>query len=404
MTETADANLIVDETPAPMRPLRVAVVTETFPPEVNGVARTISRVVEGLRAKGHDVQLIRPRQAVDEGRQSHASQVQVLTRGLPIPGYPDMRMGLPSKRALMNLWKLRRPDVVYVATEGPLGWSALQSARALRVPVASEFRTNFHAYAQHYGVGWLQRPMLAYLRKFHNRTQVTMVPTVGLRQELSPHGFERLEVVQRGVDTDLFHPGQRRESLRHLWGAMPTDPVVVCVGRIAAEKNLMLLADAFEAFRANSPKAQLVVVGDGPLRQQLQARAPYAHFAGSRTGDDLAAHYASADLFFFPSVTETFGNVTLEAMASGLPVLAYNYAAAAQVIEHGRNGWLVPFDDAQAYVQAAGAVSATASEWRALGAQAVQAAARNAWDSIISQIERVLRQVLNDSNAKSARP
>jgi glycosyltransferase involved in cell wall biosynthesis len=404
MNQPVDAHLVVDETPATLRRLRVAVVTETFPPEVNGVARTISRVVDGLRARGHDVQLIRPRQVVDAGRELQASEEQVLTRGLPIPGYPDMRMGLPSKRALMSLWKLRRPDVVYVATEGPLGWSALQTARSLRVPVASEFRTNFHAYAQHYGVGWLQRPMLAYLRKFHNRTHVTMVPTAGLKKDLSPHGFERLEVVQRGVDTDLFHPGQRREDLRQSWGAAPDDPVVVCVGRLAAEKNLMLLAEAFEAFRAGVPRARLVVVGDGPLREQLQARAPYAHFAGSRSGDDLAAHYASADLFFFPSVTETFGNVTLEAMASGLPVLAYNYAAAAQVIDHGHNGWLVPFDDAAAYVQTAAKLHSASSDWKALGTLAVQAAARNAWDSIISQIERVLRQVLSDANAKSVRP
>ena len=162
-------------------------------------------------------------------------------RGLPIPRYPSLRMGLPSKRALVQLWTLQRPDVVHIATEGPLGWSALQAALHLKLPVCSDFRTNFHAYSQHYGVGWLRKPIMAYLRKFHNRTQCTMVPTEALRRELAA---ERLPatcaVVARGVDTQQFDPARRSDGAARAAGAPATDTLVVAVRRAAwrREKNL----------------------------------------------------------------------------------------------------------------------------------------------------------------------
>ena len=165
--------LEVDELPTRQRHFRVAVVTETYPPEVNGVARSIACVVKGLQARDHAVQLLRPRQAGSDAAAARADEV--LMRGLPVPRYPHLRMGVVSKRTLVQLWASRRPDVVHIATEGPMGWSALQAARQLKLPVVSEFRTNFHAYAQHYGIGWLRRPLLAYLRKFHNRCHSTMV-------------------------------------------------------------------------------------------------------------------------------------------------------------------------------------------------------------------------------------
>ena len=167
----------VQSYPAERRSLRIALVTETYPPEVNGVATTLARVVEGLHRRGHELQLVRPRQkAVPPGPLTPRLD-EVLMRGLPIPRYPHLRMGLPSKRALVKLWSMARPDVVHVATEGPLGWSALQAARHLHLPVTSDFRTNFHAYSRHYGIGWLNKPIMAYLRKFHNLAACTMVPT-----------------------------------------------------------------------------------------------------------------------------------------------------------------------------------------------------------------------------------
>ena len=217
--------------------------------------------------------------------------------------------------------------------------------------MTSDFRTNFQAYSGHYRLGWLRGAIEAYLRHFHNRTDCTMVPTEALRAELQAAGFERTVVVARGVDTQLFDPLRRSEALRRQWGAAESDGVVLYVGRLAAEKNLEVLLQAFASMRRTDPRLRLVLVGDGPLRESLRQRCPEAVLAGQRSGIDLAAHYASADLFLFPSLTETFGNVTPEAMASGLPVLAFDHAAAGQLIEHGENGWLVPHGDSSAFVK-----------------------------------------------------
>jgi len=313
----------------------------------------------------------------------------VLMRGLPIPRYPQLKMGLPSKRALLRLWSTHRPDVVHIVTEGPLGWSALQTARQLRLPTVSDFRTNFHAYSRHYGVAWLRNPIMGYLRKFHNRTSCTMVPTEGLRSELLASGFQSLRVVSRGVDTRLFHPSRRSAALRQQWGAGPSDMVVLCVGRLAAEKNLNTLLMAFEGMRAIDPAVRLVLVGDGPERANLQRRCPSAMFAGLRRGEDLAAHYASADLFVFPSVTETFGNVLTEAMASGLAAVAFDYAAARQVLRHGDNGLLVHYEDQAAFCAAAQRLAGQLGWVRAMGAQARETACRLDWGRIVEQIEDV---------------
>ncbi|MGB5064300.1 MAG: glycosyltransferase family 1 protein, partial [Candidatus Competibacter sp.] len=314
--------------------LRVGIVTETYGPEVNGVAMTVGRLVEGLLARGHSVQLIRPRQHPrDDPRRDGALDVWPVA-GAAIPFYREMRIGFPAKRLLLERWRQTPPDVVHIVTEGPLGHSALAVARRLRLRVFSGFHTNFHAYSRHYGMGLLARPIVAYLRRFHNRTDCTLVPTEELATELRSLGFHRLRVLARGVDTRLFDPAHRDPALRRSWGASPTDPVALYVGRLAAEKNLQLVLAAYRALRAIQPTTRLVLVGDGPLAVRLQARHPEIVFPGMRIGADLAAHYASADLFLFPSLTETFGNVTLEAMASGLAVVAFDYAAARRHIVH----------------------------------------------------------------------
>jgi glycosyltransferase involved in cell wall biosynthesis len=378
--------LVFEELLAARRSLRVAVVTETWPPEVNGVAKTAARFIEALRNRGHDIQLVRPRQGSDD----RAGAEEVLMRGMTIPRYPDLRMGLPAKAALVRLWSFRRPDVVHIVTEGPLGWSALQAADKLKLPVVSDFRTNFHTYSSHYGVGWLKRPILAYLRKFHNRTLATLVPTEAMRADLAALGFRRLRVIGRGVDAMLFDPARRDERLRAGWGAAPDSVVLLYVGRLAAEKNLATLVAAAEAALAAQPRARLVFVGDGPARRELQARAPQAIFAGTRTGADLAAHYASADIFLFPSLTETYGNVTLEAMASGLAVVAYDYAAAAAAIRHGVSGMLTPCGDSAAFAVHAAALASDPARVRRLGENARRGALARGWDRVAAELEAVL--------------
>ncbi len=390
MTSIIPDDLIIDELPAARRSLRIAVVTETFPPEVNGVSMTIARFVDGLRARNHDVQLVRPRQDKTDKPDSELGFQEILLRGLPIPRYPHLKMGLPSKNALVKLWTLRRPDVVHIVTEGPLGWSALRAARQLKLAITSDFRTNFHAYSGHYGIGWLQKPIFAYLRKFHNRTQCTMVPTDSLRRELAAMGFSNLSVVARGVDTSRFNPDKRSTALRATWGASDKTAVVVYVGRLASEKNLHLLADAYKAMQRVNPDCKLVLVGDGPARKDIEAQCPDAIFAGQRVGDDLAIHYASGDVFLFPSITETFGNVTPEAMASGLAVLAYDYAAAAQLIKHDTNGCLAPFDSPEAFINQAAMLMADRQHIGTLGQAARRTAESLDWPTVVAQLETVL--------------
>lgn len=401
MNDADLASIRIDHLPAAERSLRIACVTETYPPEVNGVAATISRIVEGLHARNHDVQLVRPRQPLAAADDDTPFE-EVLMRGLPIPRYPDLRMGLPARSALVRLWTRQRPDVVHIATEGPLGWSALQAAEKLKLPVCSDFRTNFHNYSRHYGVGWLYRPIVAYLRKFHNRTDCTMVPTEALRAELESAGFRRLQVVARGVDTVRFDPAHRSDALRESWGAAPGDPVMLYVGRLAAEKNLELLLEAHAAARRTTPRLRLVLVGDGPLRATLEQRCPGAHFAGRRSGEDLAAHYASADLFVFPSRTETFGNVTIEAMASGLPIVAFDDAAAAQLVEPDRHGWLAPLDDAAAFVSHAVALAADAQGRLRMGQAARERAAAQDWRGIVLRFENVLTSAVRRMERQAA--
>lgn len=386
-----DAAEFTCQTLPSLRPqLRIAMVTETYPPEVNGVAMTLGRLVEGLQMRNHQVQLIRPRQHAGDQPRPTATLSEHLHRGIALPHYESLKMGLPAKAALTRLWTRQRPDVVQIATEGPLGWSALAAANKLRLPVASDFHTNFHSYSNHYGFGLLRRAIVAYLRKFHNKAAVTLVPTEGIRRELLAHGYENIEIIGRGVDTRLFHPARRDAALRARWGVNDDETVVLYVGRLAAEKNLALVFDAFDAMRETHPAARLVLVGEGPERAGWQTKRPDAIFCGTRVGEALAAHYASSDVFLFPSLTETWGNVTVEAMASGLAVVAYDCAAAEEIIRHGETGLKAPPEDEAAFIAQAVALVQARALQRRLGAAAAARAAQLSWDAIIDSFEHVL--------------
>lgn len=374
------------------RSLRVAVVTETYPPDINGVARTLASTVQGLRSRGHTIQVIRPRHPTDQ-KMTHAALKDILVRGMPIPFYRQLRMGLPAKRELTRLWALHRPDVVHIATEGPLGWSALKVARKLRLPVSTDFRTNFHSYTQHYGVGWLKAPIMAYLRKFHNAADSTMVPTEQLRQELEAAGFERLHVVSRGVDVQNFAPERYSSEVRARWGVYEHNIVLLCVSRMATEKNLHIVTQAYTSLVKDYPHLRLVMVGDGPLRETLQRKCPEAIFTGFLEEQELAAHYASADLFVFPSTTETFGNVILEAMASSLPVVAFDDAAARFLIRHKENGMLAPCADLAAFELHIDALVRDPMLRKRQGQLARQTAMLKSWDNIYGQVEQTLLQL-----------
>ena len=370
-------------------PLRIAIVTETYPPEINGVAMTLGRLIDGLRSQGHAVQVVRPRQAGDE-----RDNADILVRGIPIPRYSGLQFGLPAGRRLQTEWRRNPPDIVHVVTEGPLGMSAIKTARKLGLPMTSSFHTNFHRYSKHYGFGWLRGIIAVHLRKLHNQTAATFVPTQALAAELGADGFRDLRVMARGVDTTLFSPARRSEALRMQWGLKEHDLAVLYVGRLAAEKNLRAVVAAFEAIAERRADAKLVFVGDGPMAEKLRQQCPQAVFCGSRRGEDLAAHYASGDLFLFPSLTETFGNVTTEALASGLCVLAYAHAAAAELIRSGDNGLTVAAGDEAAYIAAARGIASHPERMHAIRAHAAASMRHLDWRQIVDTFAGTLVSVV----------
>lgn len=397
-----DMPIILQTLPTAKQIMRIAVVTETYPPEINGVAMTIGRMVSALQERNHQIQLIRPRQNSLEHPAHDANFEEVLQRGIPIPRYDGLKMGLPAKSALLRLWSVKRPDIVHIATEGPLGWSALAAANKLKIPTSTDFHTNFHVYSKHYGFGWLRKPIISYLRKFHNKALCTMVPTQGIRNELCEFGYDNLIVVRRGVDTTRFTPAKRSQELRRQWGVEENDPVILYVGRLAPEKNLPLVLESFNEMRKKQPAAKLVLVGDGPERHRLQAENPEHIFAGMRIDDDLAAHYASADAFLFPSTSETYGNVTMEAMASGLAVVAYNYAAAAEHIVHGSNGLVADFDNARQFTELAVGLFDDHTTLATLGKNARLTTQAIDWKDIYDQFEQVLLEIVNRGYSNDA--
>lgn len=371
--------------------MRLLLITDTYPPEINGVARTLSTLARGLATRGHAVEVVTTRAA--ELEEPADAPRRHLVPSLPLPGYPGLRVGLATCSRLLRLFDRFQPDVLYVATETPLGLAAIRAARRAGVPVVSGFHTNFQTYLGDYappGVAALARPLL---RALHNRTARTLTPSADTATMLTNWGVRDVGVLGRGVDTSLFDPARRCQDLRRSWGAGSTTPAALYVGRVAAEKNLDLLVRAFQAFRTIHPGAPCVVVGDGPRRQSLQDAQPGFVYAGTRTGEDLARHYASADVFLFPSVTETFGNVVLEALAAGLPPVAYDYAGPRQLIRHGVNGWLAPLGDETRFLDA---TRAAADHWHDTGRRAAARAAalEHGWPQVIEQFEAELHAVL----------
>lgn len=327
--------------------MRYAIVTETYPPEVNGVALTVQAMEQGLRARGHEVTVVRPRQPNDS-----QSDFETLVRGVGLPRYPGLRFGLPATRCLVRAWTDTPPRAIYVATEGPLGWSALRAARRLGIPAATGFHTRYDQYMANYRLGLLQPLALNWMRRFHNRGQATLVPTGELQSLLRSEHFTNPVLLPRAVDTTLFHPSRRDSILRESWGIDDAGLAVIHVGRIAPEKNLELAVRAFRAMQSTHPQMRFVLVGDGPSREELQRAHPDFIFCGVQRGEVLAAHFASADLFVFPSRTETFGNVTLEAMASGVTTVAFDRGAARASIQNGIHGAAVVDGDELAFIAA----------------------------------------------------
>lgn len=376
--------------------MRFLLITDTFPPDINGVARTLATLASGLQQRGHVVEIVT---TLESGPGAEEPFRRHTVMAMPLPGYPGLRMGFTTTWQMQALYEEFKPDALYVATETPLGIASIRAAHKMGIPVVSGFHTNFQSYLEDYSLPGLEAVAQGLLRSLHNQTARTLTPSVDTADMLRKWGIQNVGVLGRGVDTDLFSPSRRDSALRASWGADDNTPVAIYVGRVAAEKNLDLLVRAFATFRETHPKAACVVVGDGPKLKSLQTEHPEFIYAGAKTGQDLATHYASGDVFLFPSISETFGNVVLEAMSSGLLTLAYDYAAPRLLIRTGENGLLAPFDDETAFLAGCQA-AATAWNDSSQRQAARQSAHDLGWQRVIEQFESELTGVIGTTSSQ----
>ncbi|WP_338242082.1 glycosyltransferase family 4 protein [Aurantiacibacter hainanensis] len=285
--------------------MKIALITDAWHPQVNGVVRTLTAVISELRSSGHNVEVISPD----------------LFRSVPAPSYPEIRLALVGPRAVARRLDGFRPDTIHIATEGPLGWAARRYCKRRRLPFTTAYHTQFPDYiARRSGLpaSWFW----PFIRRFHAPAERIMVATETIRGQLRDQGIGPLHHWGRGVEVDTFHPDHPPPDL---FFSLPR-PIQLYVGRVAVEKNI-------EAFLANPHPGTKVVVGDGPAMDRLRAAYPDAHFLGRRGGEALAACYAGADVFVFPSRTDTFGLVMIEALACGTPVAAYPVPGPIDVLQ-----------------------------------------------------------------------
>lgn len=372
--------------------MRVEIVTDTYKPDINGVAMTLGCLVDGLRKLGHWVYVIHTGEP--EGTR------EMIMKSVVLPGYPEVRVGLPAKVKLSKRWQKKRPDVVYVATESPLGVSAIKVARRMGIPVAAGFHTNFHKYLKLYRLGKVEESARRYLRRVHALANATIVPSEYAMRDLREQGYQRVYMLGRGVNTELYNPSKRSPDLRKLWGVREGAPVVLVVGRVAPEKNLELAMECFSRMQSLEPDLCCVVVGDGPEKGRLKRKYCDVVFSGARTGGDLARHYASADILLFPSETETFGNVLLEGMASGLICVAYDYAAAKQHVTHGVDGLKAPLGNRDEFIRQAES-ALELERYELLRHRALRTADRLSWDKVAKVFEGHLVELSRTGRMKS---
>lgn len=342
--------------------LHIALVTETWLPDINGVASSVYQIMRELKSMGHRITLIRPKQSdeveqhtLTTGLNTAAVTTDLQVPSLPIPYYPHLRMGLPCYRFLTKQLRKLRPDIVHIVTEGPLGLAALIAGKQQRIKVSSGYHTAFHDFSRYFGWKVVSVPLLAYMKRFHNHCNATCIPSQTTQHQLAEFGFKHLYQVGRGVDTARYAPSKRSQALRQSWGVGEGTTVLMCVSRVSPEKGMDTVIKSFKALQLQQlhRHVKLVIVGDGPYKEALvkrHANDTSIIFAGFKTGEALASYYASADAFVFASQVETFGNVVTEAMASGLPIFAYHDAAAALLVDDSC-GKTVPLGQEQRFIE-----------------------------------------------------
>jgi|SRR5688500_1147092 len=371
--------------------MRIAIFSEVYWPMVSGVGVTLRRLADSLLRHGHAVRVYTATYPLPDGidrPEVHRSP------SIPLFLYRDVQWAFPRHRELVEDVAAFRPDVIHAATEFALGVAGMRVARELGLPVVASAHTDYERYAARYRLDWALKPGWKYLRWFYGQAERVLCPSRIYEGHLQSRGVRRTGIWTRGVDTDAFNPDHRNAEYRAELGVGPDDLVVTYVGRLAREKNLDLLLEAWQIVAPHFPGARLALVGRGPLEDEIREHEiPSIRLLGLLTGDDLSAAYASADIFAFPSTTETFGNVLLEAMASGLPSVV---AAAGGVLEfaaHGDNAWLVAPNSVEGMAEGLERLLRDAALRRRLAAGALRTAAARRWDAIDALLFEEYRRV-----------
>jgi glycosyltransferase involved in cell wall biosynthesis len=369
--------------------MKIALFTETFLPKVDGIVTRLRHTVDHLQRHGNQVLVIAPEGGINEHK---GAKVYGVT-GFPLPLYPELKMALP-RPAIGYALEEFQPDIIHVVNPAVLGLAGIFYSKVLKIPLVASYHTHLPQYLQHYGLGMLEGLLWELLKGGHNQAELNLCTSTAMKEELTAHGIERVDVWQRGVDTELFHPDLASAQMRsRLSQNHPESPLLLYVGRLSAEKEIERIKPILEAI----PQARLALVGDGPHRQALEK-----HFAGTNTnfvgylmGRELGSAFASADAFIFPSRTETLGLVLLEAMAAGCPVVAARSGGIPDIVTDGVNGYLFePTADIQGAINATVRLLQEKQECDQIRQNARQEAERWGWANATRQLEDYYQKVL----------
>jgi glycosyltransferase involved in cell wall biosynthesis len=376
--------------------MRIALFTETFLPKVDGIVTRLSHTVDHLQRMGDQVMVFSPDGGLREYRGAKICGIP----GFPLPLYPELKLALPRPSIRQQLEDFC-PDLIHIVNPAVLGLGGLYYAKSLDVPLVASYHTHLPKYLEHYGLGMLEGVLWELLKALHNQAQINLCTSTAMQDALTSHGIERVEVWQKGVDTELFRPELASQEMRsHLSQGHPDSPILLYVGRLSAEKEIDRIKPVLEAI----PNARLALVGDGPYRQELEAYfdGTPTHFVGYLTGESLAAAFASADAFVFPSRTETLGLVLLEAMAAGCPVIAANAGGIPDIVTDGVNGYLFDPDDEYGAIEATQKLLNQTLERDVLRQNARLEAERWGWAAATRQLQDFYRSVVGAGALPSA--
>ena len=373
-------------------PLRLALFTGNYNHIADGVSLTLNRLVAFLEERGVEVLVFGP--TVDEPPMEHAGTL-VPVPSVPAPGRPEYRLTTRFPKAVRQRLEAFDPTLVHLATPDFVGYRALRWAKERGLPVVASYHTHFSSYLKYYGISALEGLLWQYARWFYGQCEHVYVPSRSMAAVLRSHEIcDGLRLWERGVDTERFHPRHRDPAWRDALGVGGDEVLVTFVGRLVWEKGLRVFADVAEGLAQQGLRARSLIVGNGPARADLEARLPQTIFAGHLAGDALSRAYASSDVFLFPSDTETFGNVTLEAMASGLPTVCADATGSSELVQHGTTGYLAPPGHSATFLDYTARLVRDAGLRARMGAHALECAERYGWDAVLDRLLGYYHDVL----------